>query len=61
MTEPEKIEQLRADFYQLCDEGKHYVLAIAEALLFAQDSILEQQNNANAKKGSKISGNEPHK
>lgn len=39
MSEEERVTQLCEKFDQLCDQNKLYVLAISEALLFAQNHV----------------------
>ncbi len=39
MSEQEKIIRLQKGFEQLCDQNKGYVIAISEALLFAQNAM----------------------
>jgi len=37
MTENEKLDRLKTTFEQLQDEGQQYILAVSQALIFAQD------------------------
>lgn len=42
MTEHEKIDCFNTGYSSLDDEGKQYVLAIAQALVFAQNTFQKQ-------------------
>ena len=45
MTKNEKIDQLSVGFKQLSDESKEYILAILQALVFAQNTGLKHPSH----------------